>query len=581
MSSSFKFHSAVPEIIPWQAQYQFPSQSNKVRKQTVKLVPKNGASFTQQQIVRFEFPADGYCNMLNTALTFDVKTDLTTSSVVSGTSSVAAIPYIELPRGGAHNYIKRVRVLYGSLVLEDIQEYKTLARMFTEMGVPKSYQQSSGSIIDGHSESAMRNPQNPFAVGTLINTVAYVTDTVTQTDSGMMNSSLVNNSVVGAQQVGGSCAALGVTNATTYYPVFEVCNNTGTSSGGYNNAVTRTFTLQLLTGLTSLKKLLPLKWMASQIAIELTMAPVVEMYNTNLVAPTVTFSNMNMITELLEFDSSYDLAFFEGLKQDTGVPIKFTSWHYHQFSLTGATQTVQIHERSRSVKAAFAVIRNANPIQSFDADWFFHNTQDTVTAASAGSAGYTGINVNTFTRGTASTLAALGGGGGTSITGAALKVIEAACCPIQQYQWRIGGQYYPAQPVRVTSTIGSSINSTGGVSIARGEEAYLELMKAVNSLGDPTVSGGINHWNYTISGTNGINGEGSKFIMGASFETPGLGPESVNGINAEEQSDLALTVASGLAATSTAAGSAKKLEVFINFDCLLLVRSGNVVDLVL
>ena len=55
MSSSFKFHSAVPEIVPWQAQYKFPSQANKIRKQTVKLVPKNGATFAQNQIIRFEF----------------------------------------------------------------------------------------------------------------------------------------------------------------------------------------------------------------------------------------------------------------------------------------------------------------------------------------------------------------------------------------------------------------------------------------------------------------------------------------------------------------------------------------------
>lgn len=584
MSSSFKFHSAVPEIIPWQAQYQFPSQSNKVRKQTVKLVPKNGSSFGPTQIVRFEFPADGYCNMLNTALTFDVKTDLSTCGATAGSAAVAAdnLPYIQLPRGGAHNYIKRVRVLYGSLVLEDIQEYKTLARMFTEMGVSKAYQQSTGSIADGHSESAMRNVANPFApnsAGANVNKNAYLTDAVTTSDALMMSNSLVNASAVMAQQVGGSLAVLsGNTNGTVYYPRFDFCNDASTSAAGPNTSVTRTFTLQLLTGLTSLKKLLPLKWMASQIAIELTMASTVEMYNTNLLNPTVSFLNMNMITELLEFDSSYDLAFFEGLKQDTGVPIKFTSWHYHQFSVTGATQTVQIHERSRSVKAAFAIIRMANPIQSFDADFFFHNIQDTITAAPITN-GYTGVNINTFTRGNVTTQAALGGAGG-AYSKSTLAGTELICCPVQQYQWRIGGQYYPAQPVRVTSTIGPSLTATGAL-IARGEEAYLELMKAVNCLGDPTVSGGIHHWNYTITGTSGINGEGSKFIMGASFETPGLGPESVNGINAEEQSDLALTISSGLGTPVSTSGGSKKLEVFVNFDCLLLIRAGNVVDLVL
>jgi len=586
MSSSFKFHSSIPEIIPWQAQYNFPSQSNKVRKQTVKLVPKNGYNFSQNQIVRFEFPADGYCNMLNTSLSFDVNTNMVGCSATSGSGTItAATPYIALPRGGAHNYFKRVRVLYGSLVLEDIQEYKTLARMFTEMGVEKSYQQSSGSILDGHSESAMRNVGNPFGA-------VAASDSTSATDATLMSNAIVDNQQVMLDQVGGQCTTFGTTASTAYYPEFSWASDTETSSGNSAASVTRTFNIQLLTGITTLKKLLPLKWMASQLVIELTIAPVTEAYITNInnPLPSVTLQNMNMITELLEFDSSYDLAFFEGLNQPTGVPLKFTSWHYHQFAVTGNTQTYQIHERSRSVKAAFAVMRMLTPIPTFDADWFFHNINDSVTLTNyaptgVSTTGYAGLYYSVFNRGGISSQAGLQG-----ITVAATQTALNLTAPIQQYQWRIGGQYYPAQPVRVTSILGNNLSTynsptgynTNGALISRGEEAYAELMKAVNSLGDPTVSGGIHYWNYTQTGTNCYNGEGSKFIMGTSFETPGLGPESVNGINAEEQSDLALTIYGnqGGSVTTTSA-TAKKLEVFVNFDCLLLVKSGNVVDLVL
>lgn len=625
MSSSFKFHSAVPEIIPWQAQYNFPSQSNKVRKQTVKLVPKNGYNFSQNQIVRFEFPADGYCNMLNTALSFDVNTAITgpTVAVAAGTagtsspaitsltqsisSTTALTPYCSLPRGGGHNYFKRVRVLYGSLVLEDIQEYKTLTRMFTEMGVPKGYQATTGSILEGHSESAMRNVGAPF-------TPLISQNSATVNESTMMTNAIVDNLQVQQTQVGGpigwgpstraqaSSTTVAAPDAiATNYAVFtDIGSDLSTSTAtAVQNNVTRSFTIQLLTGLTSLKKLLPLKWMASQLVIELTIAPGSEIYVSNLVTqPTITLQNMNMVTELLEFDSSYDLAFFEGLNQPTGVPLKFTSWHYHQFAITGATQTYQIHERSRSVKSAFAVIRQLTPILGFDADWFFHNINDqytnslvttapsvvfttvpttaVLTTVAAGTVTTSGVNSVAFQRGTsatASTQAAL-----TNNTLANELLILNGCQPVQQYQWRIGGQYYPAQPVRVSQALGANANNA----IARGEEAYLELMKAVNSLGDCTVSGGIHYWNYTITGTNGCNGEGSKFIMGTSFETPGLGPESINGINAEEQSDLALTIYGNQGgAVGTAVTNAKKLEVFVNYDCMLLVRAGNVVDLVL
>ena len=574
MSSSFKFHSAVPEIVPWQAQYKFPSQANKIRKQTVKLVPKNGATFAQNQIIRFELPADGYCNMLNTALSFDVVTALPLVPIAADSSQPQAIgtPIVSLPRGGGHNYIKRLRILYGSLVLEDIQEYKTLARMFTEMGTSKNYAASTSSILNGDAESTLHNVDNPFAMnGTATGA------SLTQTSATFSSNAIADNNLIQQQMIGGVCNALGSSSAAAK-TVQATFADIGNDLVAGSSSVTRTFTIQLLSGLLSCKKLLPLKWMASQLAIEITVASVTECVITNMVIPpTVTLQNMNLVTEILEFDSSYDYAFFEGLNKPTGVPIKFSSWHYHQFAVTGTNLTYQIHERSRSVKSAFAVIRQLTPQLQFDADWFFHNVNDSISPASVNfptSATATGLLTPGFTRGAVTTLAALTAAA-TTATGQAILDL---CAPIQQYQWRIGGQYYPAQPVRVAGSLGKN----GTNIIARGEEAFLELQKAIDSLGDGTSSGGIHHWNYTITGTNGYNGEGSKFIMGTSFETPGLGPESVNGINAEEQNDLALYIQGNQGGTTgTTTALAKKLEVFINFDCLLLVRSGNVVDLVL
>ena len=610
MSSSFKFHSAVPEIVPWQAQYKFPSQANKIRKQTVKLVPKNGASFTQNQIIRFELPADGYCNMLNTALSFDVVTSLVPSIFTqtaddnSHHTTIAPAPVVSLPRGGAHNYIKRLRVLYGSLVLEDIQEYKTLARIFTEIGVPKGYQQSTGSITDGHSEASLRDVNNPFVTSGTVGTGV----SATVTDATFLANTIVDNNTMQSQQIGGTVGFYSVTNSSFSATLPASTNATnqlqplfsdiGQDNVVANQTVTRTFTIQLLSGLLTSKKLLPLKWMASQLAIEITVAPVTEAIITNLVnQPSITLQNMNLVTEILEFDSSYDYAFFEGLNKPTGVPIKFSSWHYHQFAVTGTNLTYQIHERSRSVKSAFAVIRQLTPVGPFDADWFFHNLNDQITPINnpipaSGTVVLTPVYMSPATAPTTSTVTAgigaigcgfsratsISNAGINSTTGSTNQTSLNACAPVQQYQWRIGGQYYPAQPVRVSGALGANATNI----IARGEEAYIELMKAVDSLGDCTVSGGITHWNYTITGTNGLNGEGSKFIMGTSFETPGLGPESVNGINAEEQNDLALYLQGNQGGSvTTYAGTAKKLEVFVNFDCLLLVRSGNVVDLVL
>ena len=97
-------------------------------------------------------------------------------------------------------------------------------------------------------------------------------------------------------------------------------------SGGYtSNAYTRSFCLNLMSGLLNQKKLIPLKWMASQLAIELTLADIGESFvwafQQPPVAPlstqpgtfegTITYTqpsyqlqNINFISEMVEFDST-------------------------------------------------------------------------------------------------------------------------------------------------------------------------------------------------------------------------------------------------------------------------------------
>lgn len=238
MSSTFKFHSTINEVVPWQAQYSFPKQSTKVSKQTVKLVPKNGTSFSRNNIIRIEFPAENYLNVLNSVLQFDVTLNapsaLWTSTIALATGSIpgnlgdngyvwhcaegnipqssgvrpgvtrqgayngfpcslvqaaaaggqtqwnviesiewtsattlqirfmrpwagqlaagdvfSVFPQVQMQGGGAHNHFSRLRVLYGSLVLEDIQEYHTLVRLLTECAVQRDYGSSHGQILDG------------------------------------------------------------------------------------------------------------------------------------------------------------------------------------------------------------------------------------------------------------------------------------------------------------------------------------------------------------------------------------------------------------------------------------------------
>lgn len=130
---------------------------------------------------------------------------------------------------------------------------------------------------------------------------------------------------------------------------------------------------------------------------------------------------------------------------------------------------------------------------------------------------------------------------------------------LQTFQYRVGGRYFPAAPVQCSSTTGSAVSNGGA-------EAYIELSKALNIVGDYRLSTGVHtdrwslvnsggsllEYDYTITGsttastgivsptivtdlTNSFAGvQGSAcFCAAVSLETSN-GVE-ISGLNAEEQ----------------------------------------------
>lgn len=553
MSSTFKLHSNINEIVPWNVMYSFPSQSTKISKQTVKLVPKNGQTFYKNNTIRIEFPAENYLNVLNSTLGFDVTLtaptpvgsatftgtlsaanvlprqwllDLTASTgnwQVSGnalksndfiylpcvltavttaadkgtyynvivkhvsTSAVlqtftflydwpvtpkvgdtfAVYPNTSFQRGGAHNLFSRVTIKYGSLTIEDIQEYARLVRMLFEVGVNKDYAGSHGQILDGMSASA-------------------TTDTI----GGYGSSGDLGDSTVDGNTITSSAGA-----------EMSFAHEAAISSCFLYPGRRRSFNINLLTGALTVKKLWPTKWLASQLVIEATVASEGDaliqfsgsLNGTRVVqttVPTYTIEEVRYVAEFLEFDSAFDSSFFSGI-QTMGVPLKFGSWHYHSFPITGLSSVFQIHERSRSVKAAFAVIvTNKDGNHLVDRDRFYHD-----------------LNLDPSTT-----------------TGAVTWDASGQAAPIEEFWWRVGGRYYPSQPIRCM--YGAS-------------EAFVELSKAVDNLGDYTRGSQISaqKWagNYNPNPTFTTEREhgGASFIMACGFENVDVMPGTIAGINAE------------------------------------------------
>lgn len=191
---------------------------------------------------------------------------------------------------------------------------------------------------------------------------------------------------------------------------------------------------------------------------------------------------------------------------------------------------------------------------------------------------------------------------------------------MQSYQWRIGGRYFPAQPVQLSTSLGSSVTNGGA-------EALLELQKALNTVGDyrlssslntkrwalgctpftniPTTANGygpvagvsqLNELDYaqaiigygvggtplyaTISKNLGTTlGSAQASATGSSCYASAIDLETSNGIeisglNAEEQSDIAFI------ANWSNPQSNFNINVYSYYDAMIVLKENNVLLLI-
>jgi hypothetical protein len=271
MASHYKLHDGVGEVVPWSAKYSYPTQASRAWKTVVKVTPKNGAEFVGRAgtTIRFELPAQSYLNTRNTGLQFDV-------ALKCGTADANA-----RFQNNIQSIIRRARIYYGSLVLEDLRSYNVLMRVLTE-GAANSPNLSidQSSICEG--------------IGGATNFGATI-----------------DNARLLAIQGSKLADARADAKAPSTY------------TDGDGTVSQRRYHVQLGFGLTQQAKLLPLKWMASQVAIELELADYVECVAQekpyNPLTDSYTLTNMHMLLELQEFDGAYDETFLEGLRSPGGV----------------------------------------------------------------------------------------------------------------------------------------------------------------------------------------------------------------------------------------------------------------------
>lgn len=372
MSSHFRWYPSESEVIvPFNARYSFPSQANKAVKMTPRIPPKNGGIFNPGSVIRLEFPAQGYVNPNNTTLSFDVT--IKNGQILVGDKSTT-IRF----QNNIQSIFSRVRLLYGATPIEDIIGYNQIVRSITEWtGASTENTICQTSINEGIGGYVMGRS------GSLSSTVGDTVSAVTRQAGlpGLVNvrqayihgvsTHSASNTAAGASAPTGMGFGV-VPHGTTPISVVIPAAITNDDLITTTEPVKR-YTIQFALGLFNQPKLIPTKFMASQLAIEITLANPAECMiaqtaaslssvagvagiGTPITTCTYQLTNINLIPEILEFDASYDEMFLKGL-MNGGVPIKFATWNNYKSSSASTSVNIQIQERGRSVKSIFALQR--------------------------------------------------------------------------------------------------------------------------------------------------------------------------------------------------------------------------------
>lgn len=573
MSSHFRWYPSESEIIvPWNARYSFPSQSNKTVKMTPRIPPINGSLFNPGNVIRIEIPSVGYINPANTSLSFDV-------TLLNGNIRNIDKNIVIRFQNNIQSCFSRVRLLYGSTPIEDISNYNQIVRSLTEWTgseentiTQKSINEGIGNTMYGKagmiSSDATFNANgnaNPGGADGVVNIRQSMIH-------GVCTTIIKNSHAAGTPRTGLGFGV--VPNGTTLIsPVIDALPVQADLLKTTNPI--RRYQVQLALGLFNQPKLIPTKFMASKLVIEIVLANAVDCIyalQTSSAAgnPTYQISNVNLLPEILEFDSSYDEMFLKGL-MNNGVPLKFATWNSYEFRTDGATSiNLNFQERARSVKSIF-VVQKRPPTFNLDSGATYFTT-----------------------------------GVGTSLTP------NGGLSTLQEFQFRVGGRYFPSAPVQNATTVGGDTPNGGA-------EAWIELSKALNHLGDGRLATGCNVLKWAVPpyaatnifgtilnqqyftfpdkdyrdslvrhdkgafaamivevpGTNAFSGNiGSCcFAMAIDLETSSGG--ELSGLNGEEQSDISL-----LARWNLPQNSLFTFKVLTYIDAMIVLRENNVLELI-
>ena len=628
--------SADNTVVPFNATYSFPSQANKAVKFTSRQPPKSGGVYGPGNQIFIIFPAQGYINPAHSLLIMDV--------VLQGpVYASSTTPYAIRFQNNIQCIIDRMRLKYGAQEFEAILRYNVLVRFLTETtGTMQRATSDDQAISDGIGGttrgSVVVNVGTSQSTTSFVASTGYVTLGVLSWPLGIPPAgtyiSLAGavfsngvNTLNGLYQITSSTSdTVTFANPTTVEPStlptvqivaikdgwvntrqaqvqgleanfsgipfspsadfdFQGKPTPGNGHGAVpNNSIVQTlpsgvtipagvpFTVKryefnMAFGLFTQDKLIPVYWLGSDLNIEITLATAANcIYQPvgptqgYVQAPTFQVGNVILLNESVKFDDSYDAKFEEALVGG-GVPIKISTWSWFRYSTQGgSTVNPQIQERSRSVKGIVVLQTRGQDSFAVDNHASFFDTN-------------TGYGITTD---------------GTTM---------------QEYQYRLGGLYYPGAPVQNSQNVGSNFSSGGA-------ESLIEMKKFLNTIGNFELQTNVNvlNWaipaiingptnllpeydySYSFLGNNAYGVPNVQLVESSTSCFAGNMPSccyascisfensngvEISGLNAEEQADIEFR-----GRWSSPQNINMSLDMFTYKDKMLIVRPNNTLDVI-
>ena len=128
------------------AQYRLPTTSSIVSRSTVKVLPSNGTSFTQNNQITLEIPSVDYLDNQASYLSFKL----------SSTQDETLVP------DNSQSFIERIRISTGrNEILCDIQSYNLLNGVLETLMTHNQYKDNAGDILEGTNTTVVTTATAP------------------------------------------------------------------------------------------------------------------------------------------------------------------------------------------------------------------------------------------------------------------------------------------------------------------------------------------------------------------------------------------------------------------------------------